>query len=79
MGARLLCDTVTRGSLIAACAVSSACAGMSVSANFSFAFVNLAAMLAILLSAWYQRPKEKIRLLAACVLPGAIIVAIVCG
>ena len=35
--------------LVTACAVSSACAGMSVNANFSFAFVNLAAMLAILL------------------------------
>jgi hypothetical protein len=72
------------GPLIVACAVSSACAGMSVTANFSFAFVNLAAMLAILLSACcqnnsYQRPKEWIRLLAACALPGAIIVAIVCG
>jgi hypothetical protein len=66
-------------SLIPACAVSSACAGMSVSANFSFAFVNLAAMLAILFSAWYRRPKEKIRLLAASAVPGAIIVAIVCG
>lgn len=67
------------GPLVAACAISSACAGMSVSANFSFAFVNLSAMLAILLAAWYQRPKEKIRLLAACALPGAIVVAIVCG
>jgi hypothetical protein len=67
------------GPLITACAVSSACAGMSVSANFSFAFVNLSAMLAIVLSACYPRPKEKIRLLAACTLPGVIIVAIVCG
>jgi hypothetical protein len=67
------------GPLLTACVVSSACAGMSVSANFSFAFVNLSAMLAILLSACYQRPKEKIRLLAACALPGTIIVAIVCG
>jgi len=67
------------GPLILACAVSSACAGMSVSANFSFAFVNLSAMLAILFSACYQRPKEKVRVLAACALPGAIIVAIVCG
>ena len=66
-------------SLVLACAISSACAGMSVSANFSFAFVNLAAMLVILLSVCYQRPKEKVRLLAACALPGAIIVTIVCG
>ncbi len=64
---------------VTACAVSSACAGLSFSANFSFAFVNLSAMLAILFSACYQRPKEKFRLLAACALPGTIIVAIVCG
>ena len=70
---------IHEGSLVAACAVSSACAGMSVSANFSFAFVNLAAMLAILLSACYQRPREKIRILIACALPGAVIVTIICG
>ena len=72
-------SNVQGGPLVAACAISSACAGMSVSANFSFAFVNLSAMLAILFSAWRQRPKEKTRLLAASVLPGAIIVALVCG
>lgn len=67
------------GPLITACAVSSACAGLSVSANFSFAFVNLSAMLAILFSAFYQRPRAWIRLLLACALPGAGIFAIVCG
>ena len=36
-------------------------------------------MLAILLSAWYLCPKQKIRLLAACALPGTMIVAVVCG
>jgi hypothetical protein len=66
-------------SLLLACAVSSVCAGMSVNANFSFAFVNLAAMTAILLCAWYQRPKEWLRLLAVCVLPGAATFAIVSG
>ena len=65
--------------LTMSCAVSSACAGMSVNANFSFAFVNLAAMTAILLWAWYQRPNQWIRLLAASVLPGAAVVAIVSG
>ena len=65
--------------LVVACAVSSACAGMSVNANFSFAFVNLAAMLAILLGAWYRRPDRWMRLLAASVLPGAVIIAVVSG
>jgi hypothetical protein len=68
-----------KNSLVAACAISSTCAGMSVAANFSFAFVNLAAMTAVLLCAWHQRPKEWLRLLAASVLPGAVVVAIVSG
>ncbi len=67
------------GPLVVACAVSSACAGMSVNANFSFAFVNLVVMLAILLGAWYRRPNQWIRLLAACVLPGGVTIAIVSG
>ena len=67
------------GLTVPACAVSSVCAGMSVSANFSFAFVNLAAMTAILVCACYRRPKDWIRQLAACALPGTMIVAIVCG
>jgi len=65
--------------LVLACAVSSACAGMSVNANFSFAFVDLATMTALLLWAWYKRPDQWIRLLAACVLPAAAILAIVSG
>jgi len=65
--------------LVTACAVSSACAGMSVNANFSFAFVNLAAMLAILLVAWRRRPSQWIRILAACILPGATVVAVISG
>lgn len=60
-----------------ACAVSSACAGLSVDANFSFAFVDLATMTAILLFAWYKRPSQWLRVLAASVLPGAALVAIV--
>ncbi len=67
------------GSLLAACAVSSLSAGLSVDANFSFAFVNLAVMAAILFGAWRQRPHQWFRLLAASVLPGAAIVAIVSG
>ena len=71
--------SVEEGLTVAACAVSSVCAGMSVNANFSFAFVNLAAMTAILLCAWYRRPDNWFRLLAACVLPGAATIAIVSG
>ena len=65
------------GWLLTACAVSSACAGLSLGANFSFAFVDLATMTAILLFAWYKRPKQWFRVLGGCVLPGAAIVAIV--
>jgi hypothetical protein len=70
---------IEQTSLLAACAVSSLCAGLSVDANFSFAFVNLAAMTAILVCAWRQRPNEWPRLLAAGVLPGAAVFTIVSG
>jgi hypothetical protein len=65
--------------LVVACAVSSACAGMSINANLSFAFVDLVAMTAILLSAVRQRPHQWIRVLAACVLPAAAVISIVSG
>jgi hypothetical protein len=65
--------------LVAACAVSSLCAGMSVNANLSFAFVDSVAMIAIFLCARYHRPSEWIRLMAACTLPGAAIITIVSG
>jgi hypothetical protein len=65
--------------LVVACAVSSLCAGLSVDANFSFAIVDLATMAAIFLCVRYQQPSAWIRLLAACVLPGAAIVTIVAG
>ncbi len=67
------------GFTIAACAVSSVCVGMSINANFSFAFVDLVAMAAILICAWRRRPNERTRLLAACVFPGAMTIAIVSG
>ncbi len=55
---------------VVACAVSSLCAGMSVNANFSFAFVNLAAMTRdFLFRAWHKRPAERIHLLVACRCP----------
>lgn len=64
---------------VAACAVSSVCAGMSVNSNLSFAFVNLAAMTAILVCAGHRRPRQWTRLVAACAVPGAVTVAIVSG
>ena len=65
--------------LVTACAVSSACAGMSVNANFSFAFVNLAAM-----PRFSSAPGTGVRTSGSafwqpCILPGAIVVAIVSG
>ena len=44
------------GWVLMACAVSSACAGLSVDANFSFAFVDLATMTAILAVRLVQAP-----------------------
>ena len=70
---------VNQRSLFVACAVSSACAGMSVNTNFSFAFVNLATMAVILVSIEYLRPHHTMRLLAAGVLPAAIVLAVVSG
>ena len=66
-----------RESLLVACAVSSLCAGLSVDANFSFAFVNVATMTAIFLFARSLRPQDWTDLLAACVLPAAALIAIV--
>ena len=68
-----------KGALLDACIVSSLCAGLSVDANFSFAFVNFAAMTAIFLAARYRRPDQWGRLLAACALPAASVFAIVSG
>jgi hypothetical protein len=70
---------VYEGPLFLACAVSSACAGMSVNANFSFALVNLATMIVILLTVEHLRPHHTVRLLAAGVLPAATLLAIVSG
>jgi len=65
--------------LVFACAVSSACAGMSVSANFSFAFVAAVTMSSILVRALRKRPNEWFRLASACLLPAAAVIAIVSG
>jgi len=65
--------------LLVACAVSSVCAGLSVDANFSFAFVSLATVAAIFLCAQRQQPHDWVNLLAACTLPAAAVIAIVSG
>jgi hypothetical protein len=59
----------------AACALCSVCAALSFAANFSFAFVNAFAMLAILswVCARTQATQTRVRLLGACVLPGLLV------
>lgn len=62
--------------LASACTVCSMCLALSFAANFSFAFVDGAALLAILL--WTCRRQtgiEKARILAACTLPGLLVTA----
>jgi hypothetical protein len=58
-----------------ACACCSICAALSFSANFSFAFVNAAFLLAFLACACVttQTTRERLALLAACVLPGLLV------
>jgi hypothetical protein len=59
----------------AACALCSVCAALSFAANFSFAFVNAFAMLAILswACARTQAYQTRVRLLGACILPGLLV------
>src|SRR5207237_245053 len=70
----------------------SICAGLSFCANFSFAYVNSAALLMFLLWAIWQnwhtssrfedrhsRVRVTARLLAACILPGLLVVIVICG
>jgi hypothetical protein len=59
----------------AACALCSVCAALAFAANFSFAFVNAFAMLAILIwaCARTQAIRARVRLLGACVLPGLLV------
>jgi hypothetical protein len=71
--------SMQEGFTVPACAVSSGCVGMSINANFSFAFVDLVAITVILFCALRHRPKEWTRLLAACIFPGAVTIAIVSG
>jgi hypothetical protein len=59
----------------ATCALCSVCAALSFAANFSFAFVDAFAMLAILIWACARTlaTRTRVRLLGACVLPGVLV------
>jgi hypothetical protein len=59
----------------ATCSLCSVCAALSFASNFSFAFVNAFAMLAIYIgaSARTQAVQVRLRLLRACVLPGLLV------
>jgi hypothetical protein len=67
----------------AMCAFSSALTGLSFSANFSFAFVDLVTMSVIFLLALRPMLKRGLwsatRLAAACAVPGSLIVLLLCG
>ncbi len=65
--------------LVFACAVSSACAGVSFDANFSFGAVNAVVLLAIFIAACQKDPKRRGRLLAACVVPALALIGVVSG
>uniref|UniRef100_Q01PI6 Glycosyltransferase RgtA/B/C/D-like domain-containing protein n=1 Tax=Solibacter usitatus (strain Ellin6076) TaxID=234267 RepID=Q01PI6_SOLUE len=60
---------------LSTCAMTSVCLALSFAANFSFAFVDLAAMLAIFIwaCARTQAIQARARLLGACVLPGLLV------
>ena len=50
-----------------------------IDSNFSFAFVNRVTMTVILLCQWYQRPKQFSRVVTNCLIPGALVTALVTG
>ncbi len=66
-----------RPSLRTRCALASVALGLSFVANFSFAFVDLAAFLAILI--WALRRESSLRVVGACVLPGLFIATLIGG
>jgi hypothetical protein len=68
-------DAATREKACVACSIS---AGLSFSANFSFAFVNAAVVLGTLGYAW-RAPRERWRTAAACLLPGLATAVGLCG
>jgi hypothetical protein len=63
-------------SLAKSCALASLLLGLSFSANFSFAFVDAAAFLAIAI--WALR-RGGVKILGACVLPGLLAALLICG
>jgi hypothetical protein len=77
------------GPLVTACGLCSVCAALSFAGNFSFALVDAAAVLMLYL--WACGParlqevsrgaglKGRIQLLAACVLPGILVTAVLAG
>ncbi len=69
-----------RPSLPATCALASIALGLSFAANFSFAFVDGAAFLALAAWAIQQRASESVpRILAFCALPGIFVALLICG
>ncbi len=73
-----LCDEREPSKVAWTCGVCSGLLGLSFAANFSFAFVLAAAMLAILAWAWTtQTPKR--RIIMACVLPGLAVTVFLCS
>jgi hypothetical protein len=69
-----------RLSLCQSCALASLALGLAFAASFAFAFVLLAAFLAITAWAIWRRDGESIaRIVAFCALPGLFIVLLICG
>ena len=67
-------------SLLTSCGLASLALGLSFSANFSFAFADLAVFFAI--TAWAVRRREEdslARILSFCILPGLGLALILCG
>lgn len=63
-----------------ACILASLALGLSFAASFSFAFVDLAAFLAILVWAIWRREGESIAsIVGFCALPGFLVAAVICG
>jgi hypothetical protein len=67
-------------SLQTSCALASLALGLSFTANFSFAFVDAAACLAIMTWAIRRREEESlVRIVGSCVLPGLFVALLICG
>jgi hypothetical protein len=69
--------------LLRACILASVALGLSFDANFSFAFVDLAAMLALLTWAmawapWRDR-ESALRVAASCLVPALLVTLLICG